>query len=194
MSQPDQPTPLPQDLDSPLSDWQQTPESVQTAFVTLLKRVEALEARLNRDSSNRLTAFVGEMAGIVSTSRSAVQDLCASVFGIPLSKGAIQKLVDRVSEALAPHYETIGQGAHAAPVNHLDETSWFTHGARQWLWVMTNPFVAYFQIHPTRSKAAFDHLIGIGAAFWSVMTMGCINRGRVFVRRVWPILSGPPRD
>jgi len=33
----------------------------------------------------RLTGFVGELAGIVGASRSAVQDLCTSVFGIPLS-------------------------------------------------------------------------------------------------------------
>jgi transposase len=107
----------------------------------------------------RLTAFVGEMSGIVSVSRSAVQDLCASVFSIPLSKGAIQKRVNRVSEALVPHYEAIGRVARAAPVNHLDETSWFTQGVRHWLWVMTNPLVAYFQIHSTRSQAAFEQLI-----------------------------------
>jgi transposase len=63
------------------------------------------------------------MAGIVSTSRSAVQDLCASVFSIPLSKGAIQKMVDRVSEAIVPHYNLIGQVARSATVNHIDETS-----------------------------------------------------------------------
>jgi len=99
------------------------------------------------------------MAGIVSTSRSAVQDLCASVFSIPFSKGAIQKMVDRVSEAIVPHYDLIGQVARSAPVNHIDETSWFTHGDRQWLWVMTNPLVAYFQMHPTRSETAFAQLI-----------------------------------
>ena len=65
----------------------------------------------------RLTAFVGEMSGIVSVSRSAVQDLCASVFSIPLSKGAIQKMINRVSQALVSHYEAIGRVARAAPVN-----------------------------------------------------------------------------
>ena len=52
MTQSDHPTPTPQDLDIPASDWQQAPESVQAAFIALLKRVEALEARLNRESSN----------------------------------------------------------------------------------------------------------------------------------------------
>jgi transposase len=107
----------------------------------------------------RLTGFVGELAGIVGASRSAVQELCASVFGIPLSKGAIQKMVDRVSEAIVPYYDTIGQVARTAPVNYIDETSWLVHGDRHWLWVMANPEVAYFQIHPTRSKAAFVQLI-----------------------------------
>ena len=107
----------------------------------------------------RLTGFVGEMAGIVGASRSAVQDLCASVFGIPLSKGAIQKMVDRVSAAIMPHYTAIGEVARASLVNYIDETSWLMHGDRHWLWVMANPEVAYFQIHPTRSKAAFAQLI-----------------------------------
>jgi len=41
----------------------------------------------------------------------------------------------------------------------MDETSWRTGGDRRWLWVMANPLVAYFQIHPTRSKEAFAPLI-----------------------------------
>jgi transposase len=108
----------------------------------------------------RLTGFVGEMAGIVGASRSAVQALCTSVFGIPLSKGAIQKMVDRVSEAIIPYYNAIGQVARTAPVSYIDETSWLLHGDRSWLWVMATSAVAYFQIHPTRSKAAFVQLIG----------------------------------
>ncbi len=107
----------------------------------------------------RLTGFIGEMAGIVGASRSAVQDLCASVFGIPLSKGAIQKMVDRVSAAIMPHYTAIGKVARASLVNYVDETSWLMHGDRHWLWVMANPKVAYFQIHLNRSKAAFIQLI-----------------------------------
>jgi transposase len=81
------------------------------------------------------------------------------VFGIPLSKGAIQKIVDRVSEAIGPHYSAIGDVARTSLVNYIDETSWFVHGDRHWLWVMANPGVAYFQIHRHRSKAAFAQLI-----------------------------------
>jgi hypothetical protein len=46
------PVPLPDGLSIPAEDWQQTPMSVRHQFVSLLKRVNALEARLNQDSSN----------------------------------------------------------------------------------------------------------------------------------------------
>jgi hypothetical protein len=46
-----QSTPLPPELGIPVSDWQRTPTSVRDEFLSLLKRVDALEARLNRDSS-----------------------------------------------------------------------------------------------------------------------------------------------
>lgn len=263
------PAPLPAGLGIPVEDWHQTPTSVQQQFLALLKQVDALEARLHRDSSNssrppstdapstkrhrrmkaaerrkpggkpghpghqqmlleptatvalfpetcacgqpcfsdlvpahihqvielpvirpevthwllhqgrclscdtlgtatvpaeqgsgygpRLTGFVGEIAGMVGASRSAVQALCASVFGISLSKGAIQ--VDRVAEAILPHYKVIGEVARTSLVNYIDETSWLTSGDRRWLWVMANPAVAYFQIHLHRSKGAFAPLI-----------------------------------
>jgi transposase len=99
------------------------------------------------------------MAGIVGASRSAVQELCASVFSVPLSKGAIQKMVDRVSAAILPHYTAIGEVAPVSRVNYIDETSWCTGGDRRWLWVMANPRVAYCQSNLTGSKAAFAQLI-----------------------------------
>jgi transposase len=265
------PTSLPEGLDIPAADWQQTPLSVRLVMRNLLVRLEALEARLHQDSSNssrppstdtplkrrqrrmkaadrrkpggkpghaghpqalleppvtislfpaacpcgqqefaelmpshtpqvlelpvippevtpwllhqgqwlscgklckaavpadhtsgygpRLTAFVGEMVGSVGASRSAVQDLCASVFSIALSKGAIQKPVDRVSEAIVPHYTALGEVTRTALVNSIDETSWLTHGDRHGLWVMANPDVAYCQIHLNRSKAALVQLM-----------------------------------
>ena len=71
----------------------------------------------------------------------------------------LQKMVDRVSEALASHYTAIGEVARTSLVNYIDETSWLMHGDRHWLWVMTNPVVAYFQAH-----ASFQNRIC--AAHW----------------------------
>ena len=52
MSPAHQSTPLPQELGIPVSDRQRTPTTVQGEFLSLLKRVDALESRLNRHSSN----------------------------------------------------------------------------------------------------------------------------------------------
>ena len=74
--------------------------------------------------------------------------------------GAIQKIIDRVSSAIIPHYEAIGQAARSSEINHIDETSYSKKNVLQWLWVMTNTMVAFFMIHPNRSKEAFKALIG----------------------------------
>jgi transposase len=91
---------------------------------------------------------------------SAVQTFCASVLQVPLSLEAIQKMLDRVAHAIEPHYRTIASQARRAPVNDIDETSWFLTNTLHWLWVMANETVAFSIIHPHRSKAAFAALIG----------------------------------
>lgn len=107
----------------------------------------------------RLSALIGEMAGMQGTSRSLIQTFCASVLGFPIGLGAIQKVLDRVTLALQPHYEAIAHIARQARVSYIDETPWFCQGSLQWLWVMTSPEVALYRIDPSRSTAAFLALI-----------------------------------
>jgi transposase len=73
----------------------------------------------------RLSALIGEMAGIQGTSRRLIQDFCHSVLSILISLGAIQKVIDRTSQALLPHYEAIAALARQAPVGYIDETPWY---------------------------------------------------------------------
>jgi transposase len=107
----------------------------------------------------RLTALIGELSGSQRSSRSAVQEFCQSVLGVAISQGAIQRAVDRVSEALAPHYEAIAAQARRARVNYIDETGWYQHGGLAWLWVMVNTTVALFKVQASRSQAAFEALV-----------------------------------
>ena len=106
----------------------------------------------------RFTALLGELSGSQRSSRSAVQEFCRSVLGVPISQGAIQRAVDRVSEALKPYYEAIAVQARRAPVNYIDETGWYQHGVLAWLWVMVNTTVALFKVQASRSQAAFEAL------------------------------------
>jgi transposase len=107
----------------------------------------------------RFTALIGELSGPQRGSRSAVQAFCASVLGVPISRGAIQRAVDRVSDAIAPYYEAVAAKARDAPVNYIDETAWYQHGVLAWLWVMVNTTVALFKVQASRNKAAFEALI-----------------------------------
>jgi transposase len=108
----------------------------------------------------RLSALLVELVGIAGNSRDMVQRFCSSVLRIPISLGAIQKVIDRASKAIEQHYEAFKDKARASRVNHVDETPWYKGGKLNWLWVMTNPVVAFFMIHTNRSKEAFEKLIG----------------------------------
>jgi transposase len=107
----------------------------------------------------RLSALIGEMAGVQGTSRSLLQMFCASVLGIPIGLGAIQKVIDRLTLALQPYYEAIARIARHTPVGYIDETPWFCQSTLQWLWVMTSPQAAFYRIDPRRSTEAFLALI-----------------------------------
>jgi transposase len=89
------------------------------------------------------------------TSWRLVPDFCPSVFTIPLSLGAVQKVIQRGSQALVPHHEAMATLAHQAPVGYIDETPWYCHNALQWLWIMATDMVAYSRMDPHRSKEAF---------------------------------------
>jgi transposase len=106
-----------------------------------------------------LTALIGELSGSQRDSRSAVQAFCRSVPGVRSRRGAIQRAVDRVSEAITPYYGAIAQKTRIAKVNYIDETFWHQHGVLAWLWVMVNTTVALFIVQANRSQAAFEALV-----------------------------------
>jgi transposase len=107
----------------------------------------------------RFSALVGELAGTYGNGRRMVQTFCASVLGVPISLGAIQKVLNRVTRAIDPYYVVIARQARQAPVNYIDETPWYCLNALEWLWVMASERVAFYMIHPRRSKEAFAALI-----------------------------------
>jgi transposase len=107
----------------------------------------------------RLSAFIAEMTGIFGNSRTNVADFCDSVLGFHISLGAVQKIIDRVSMAIEPHYEKIAETVRSEAIANIDETSFPQNGTLAWLWVMATPIAALFMIHPNRSKKAFEELI-----------------------------------
>ena len=66
-----------------------------------------------------------------------VEQLCP----LPISLGAIQKVLDRVAQAIAPHYTAMAMQVRHAVVHSIDETPWFLTHMLQWLWVMVRAIV-----------------------------------------------------
>ena len=52
-------------------------------------------------------------------------------------------------------YEELKQSLRETSFIHIDETGW----KRDWLWIFTNPYIAFFHIDESRgSKVVIDHL------------------------------------
>ena len=107
----------------------------------------------------RFCSLIAEIGGIQGNSRETVQAFCQSILGFHISIGAIQNVIDRVSEAIAPHYECARDKTWESDINHIDETSWKLDGDLNWLWVMGNLSVVFFMIHSGRTKEAFKQLV-----------------------------------
>lgn len=107
----------------------------------------------------RLSALIAELAGAMGDSRAIIQQFCLSILNFSICRGTIQKIIDRASAAIIPHYEAIGEKARTSSINHADETSWRNCRLLCWLWVLTNTTVAFFMIHANRSGEAFKMLI-----------------------------------
>lgn len=107
----------------------------------------------------RFSAPVVELCGGHGDSRRAAQDLLFSVFGIPISQGAIQNILERASQAIEFHYESIKEVVHTSKVNHADETSWKRKKTLEWLWLLCSLDTAFFMVHASRSKEAFAALV-----------------------------------
>jgi transposase len=124
---------------------------------------KTMKAKLPSEASTgygpRLSAFIAELSGIKGMSRNDVMHLCQSVLAVPVSTGAIQKIIDRASAAIDPFYQHVGRIARSAECNYIDETSWFKDNALNWLWAMVNERTAYYRIDANRSKKAFESLI-----------------------------------
>jgi transposase len=107
----------------------------------------------------RLSSLIANIAGIEGSSRTTIREFCRSVLRFDISLGAIQKVLDRVSEAIRPYYQAIAEVARTSTVNGIDESTWRLNGLLMFLWAMVNSQVAFFKIHKERSRKAFRALI-----------------------------------
>ncbi len=108
----------------------------------------------------RLQAHIGVLAGVYRLSRRQVRDVVGEMFGIPISTGAVDAAIMRMSVILKDPWEQLRASIQAAQQVHADETGWRLRGAYECLWVATTALAACYRIDPHRSQAAAKELLG----------------------------------
>jgi transposase len=108
----------------------------------------------------RLQAAVVTLAVRNRVSRRDTTELARELFGVELSTGSVDKVVQRAGEALAGPHTRLEQEIKSAPVVNIDETGWKTAGARRTLWGALTGQTAVFRIAPSRHASESRMLLG----------------------------------
>ena len=131
-------------------------------------RARLPEAVPSTGYGDRLAAIVAWLSGEHHQSYRMVKSLLATLFGVELSRGSINRLRNQVSEAIAVPVEQAQQYVQAQAFVHSDETG-FSQGngdglnpnrTKGWLWVLATPLVKVFSVVLSRSQATAKALIG----------------------------------
>jgi transposase len=114
-----------------------------------------------RDSIGpRLAATLSYLSGSPHVSKRGIEEICETVFQVPISLGTIKNLEQEMSSALQAAHAEAQKAVQQAPVKHVDETGWKQAGRKRWLWGAATTTVVCFVIHATRSVAGLRALLG----------------------------------
>lgn len=93
-------------------------------------------------------------------SQQRVQTILAEGFGIQLSAGALDNILQRAQGGLKAAAAAIHEQIKAAAVIGSDETSARLAGVTGWQWVFQTPHLAYHVIRPSRSAQVVQEVMG----------------------------------
>ncbi len=121
----------------------------------------------------RLQAAVVTLAVRNRVSRRDTTELARELFGVELSTGSVDAIVQRTGEALAGPYAQLEQEIRAALVVNIDETGWKTAGGNRTLWGALTSATAVFRI--AAGRHAFEAKTLLGERFAGIV---CSDRWR----------------
>ena len=113
----------------------------------------------------RLCAVVAVWAIKFHLSRRQIQALLHSLYGMAISTGAVQAIIERAAEACEPAVKDLQAAIQKAAVVNADETGAAHQGGgakkkRHWLWVAATVFGAIYVVAADRGTEALDKLLG----------------------------------
>jgi transposase len=108
----------------------------------------------------RLHAVATLLVGRYRLSRREAVACLAELGEVELSIGALARLEQATSTALAPVVEEVAAAVQQAAVANLDETGWWQGKTRSWLWTAVTESLTLFRLDPHRSAAVAQALLG----------------------------------
>ena len=108
----------------------------------------------------RLQAAVVTLAIRNRVSRRDTTELARELFGVELSTGAVDAIVQRAGDALAAPHTRLEQEIKRSPVVNIDETGWKTGGERRMLWGALTRRTGVFRIAAGRHAAEAQTMLG----------------------------------
>jgi transposase len=121
----------------------------------------------------RLQAAIVTLAVRNRVSRRDTIELARELFGVELSTGSVDSIIQRAGEALAAPHTRLEQQLKSASAVNIDETGWKTAGGNRTLWGALTSKTAVFRIAAGRS--AFEARTLLGERFAGIV---CSDRWR----------------
>jgi transposase len=108
----------------------------------------------------RLEAAVATLSVRNRVSRRDLVELVGELFGVDLSTGTVDAIVQRTGDALAVPYAALETQIRAAAALNVDETGWRLRGGKRTLWGAFSPTHALLRIAPDRHQRELGALLG----------------------------------
>ncbi|WP_119157978.1 IS66 family transposase, partial [Caldimonas tepidiphila] len=109
----------------------------------------------------RALALIGTLATRYQMSQHKIRELLADVMGLRFSIGAVSQAHGLVGAALKAPVDEAVRSLAAAPLKHMDETSYGREGQRShWVWALVQPRLAVFSVLPSRARYVIHSLLG----------------------------------
>jgi len=108
----------------------------------------------------RLQAAIATLAIRNRVSRRDLVELARELFGVDLSTGAVDAIVQRAGEALELPYRDLHTHLRNAAAVNVDETGWRLQGGKRTLWGAFTDELALLRIAPDRHERELVALLG----------------------------------
>src|SRR5215207_8513088 len=94
-------------------------------------------------------------------------EVCRDVFGLTISQGGVENILQRLVERARPTYAAIRETVRGSPVVNSDETSARVAGRTEWQWTFQTPEASYHVIAPSRGGEVIEAFLqGVEPDVW----------------------------